>query len=310
VLEVTPERITMNVDRAYHIGDTHEECQDYAIAHENVVAISDGCSGSPLTDFGSRLLAVSAVNLLVQTDDYRGFNAEQCILTARPAAKLLNLPQNCLDATLLFVAANELCIRACAYGDGIIAVKLKDGTIFYAHMEFPSTVPGSSFPYYINYLFDRVRFGNWQSISQRQKTTIGVILPDGEHSILEDDLKMGAQWPRDYAKVGGLRDGERFLTIGGFEKQATRTILDIEDSSLVECISVMSDGIGTFYRKGGAGYDLIPAHEILPSVLGFKGYCGKFVQRRVNRFLKSSQAEGIGHADDFSIAAIYLGDDQ
>ena len=48
----------MNANCAINIGSTHALCQDYALARNDgpYVILSDGCSSSPDTDVGSRLL--------------------------------------------------------------------------------------------------------------------------------------------------------------------------------------------------------------------------------------------------------------
>src|SRR6476659_1428102 len=48
--------ITMNADATINIGATHALCQDYVIAKDRHVILSDGCSSSPDTDIGARLL--------------------------------------------------------------------------------------------------------------------------------------------------------------------------------------------------------------------------------------------------------------
>ena len=69
----------MNADSAFRMGSTHAVCQDYAVAsawtaaaHTDGAAppprpyiiLSDGCSSTPDTDVGARLLVKAAEPLL------------------------------------------------------------------------------------------------------------------------------------------------------------------------------------------------------------------------------------------------------
>ncbi|HYO91642.1 MAG TPA: hypothetical protein VEQ40_08400, partial [Pyrinomonadaceae bacterium] len=69
----------MNADSAFLIGATHAVCQDYAVAGNGTpderaavsnlqanpyVILSDGCSSSPDTDIGARLLVKAAEQVL------------------------------------------------------------------------------------------------------------------------------------------------------------------------------------------------------------------------------------------------------
>src|SRR5215203_2249321 len=49
----------MNTDCFFNIGATHSVCQDYVVASPYLI-LSDGCSSSPDTDIGARLLVKAA----------------------------------------------------------------------------------------------------------------------------------------------------------------------------------------------------------------------------------------------------------
>ena len=49
-------------------------------------------------------------------------------------------------------------------------------------------------------------------------------------------------------------------------------------------------------------------HDVLKELLSFKNYTGRYVQRRMNKFIKTCAKNNWNHSDDISIAAIYLGE--
>ena len=56
----------MKIDSAFQIGKTHDICEDFALTgtKNSIVPytiVSDGCSSSPLTDVGSRILSFAAI---------------------------------------------------------------------------------------------------------------------------------------------------------------------------------------------------------------------------------------------------------
>ena len=72
------------------------------------VAIADGCSGSILSDIGSRVLSITAMNKMSELKTLHDIDEQELILLARPSVKVLNLPPECLDATLLCAAKIDL----------------------------------------------------------------------------------------------------------------------------------------------------------------------------------------------------------
>src|SRR5689334_13151177 len=124
----------MNSDCGFCIGDTHVVCQDYATAHGGECAyaiLADGCSSSPDTDIGARLLVKSAGAVLeafahdfVQdTDRALGRYYSAVLAKARAHAKRMELDRECLDATLLTLIASQSHWFAGVYGDGVLAAR-------------------------------------------------------------------------------------------------------------------------------------------------------------------------------------------
>jgi serine/threonine protein phosphatase PrpC len=139
----------MNSDAIIDIGSTHGICQDYAIAKRDYVIVSDGCSSSPDTDIGARLL----VRALDQDLSARPTTeiAELHANAARTAlawADAIGLPPQCVDATLLSAhVTNEELIIACS-GDGVIILETQSGGREVHPISSPSGYP--SYPAYLH----------------------------------------------------------------------------------------------------------------------------------------------------------------
>ncbi|MBM3457554.1 MAG: protein phosphatase 2C domain-containing protein, partial [Armatimonadetes bacterium] len=107
----------MHADAAFRMGCTHSVCQDYAVALRATAAggpailLADGCSSSPDTDVGARLLARATARVLesVATLAPRTLPEAQRsgVERAHRAAADLGLPAGALDATLLVLAAGD-----------------------------------------------------------------------------------------------------------------------------------------------------------------------------------------------------------
>ena len=138
----------MNSDATIDIGSTHAVCQDYAVARDNYVILSDGCSSSPDTDIGARLL-VRALDQLLSAhaaSEIAALHADAAGV-ALNWANLLGLPPQSVDATLLsaHVADDDL-IVACS-GDGVIILESQSGALDVRPISSPS-----GYPFYPSYL--------------------------------------------------------------------------------------------------------------------------------------------------------------
>ena len=108
----------MNADSTFTIGSSHQVCQDYAVAglrndrglasQRNRLAyavVSDGCSSSIDSDFGSRLLSKAAERLILSEDHAAPDDArllhEAASLRALRLARKVGLDPTSVDATLL-----------------------------------------------------------------------------------------------------------------------------------------------------------------------------------------------------------------
>ncbi len=261
----------MNADCAFWIGSTHRVCQDYAVAgHTGEAAhaiLADGCSGSPDTDIGARLLAKSAGRLLP--------TPEGAIETAAACASHLGLPSTCLDATLLTVTAADGAFDARCWGDGVVAFGRHDGTLEAFVVSF-----AASYPRYLSYTLDADRLERWHEQPANEKTVSRWTLTEGIWTgpDIQSSDRDCEHWPGDIADcrfVAVLSDGVQSFT----QSVATDT------SRTTQAVAVP---------------------DVLQLLLAFKSGQGQFVQRRVRAFQKECAARGWTHADDVSLSVVWL----
>ena len=107
-----------------HDGDTESRGGPYVI-------VSDGCSSSPDTDIGARLLVKAAQRLILSSerlpaDCLQGIHEEAARL-ALAQAGLIGLRPQAVDATLLTAhLCNGTAIIACS-GDGVVVLQSRTG---------------------------------------------------------------------------------------------------------------------------------------------------------------------------------------
>ncbi len=284
----------MNTDCAYYIGTTHEECQDYALAGKNSVVVSDGCSGSPNSDIGSRVLSITAMNKMAELRNLYHFDQKECISLARPAIKILNMPTECLDATLL--AAEHYkerdCVSAMCSGDGVIAIGTNEGETIIIDCAYVD-----NYPFYMNYFYDRSgRAKTWFENHNKRVITQTAIGVDG-NTISSEELS------------GTCR---LFGNLGLVTMTDTNLIIDMSEAEkLIKYVSIMSDGIHSFYEtittETSKHNQSLSYIDVLKDLLTFKNFNKSFVQRRINKFRKNCAKNNWANSDDFSLATIYIG---
>lgn len=124
----------MNADAFFTIGKAHHVCQDYAaVIDPGYVLLSDGCSSSPHTDVGARLLCRTASAVRA--------GSELAPFLAFPLLSTLGLPAEALDATLLSAEVRGEDVFVQVTGDGVVAARRRDGSLVVVQSEFPSGAP-------------------------------------------------------------------------------------------------------------------------------------------------------------------------
>jgi len=298
----------MKIDSAFQIGKTHDVCEDFALVgtKKDVIPytiVSDGCSSSPLTDVGSRILSFAAIEQLESTVNATGrikdFNHEVCISKARNIAQSMGISPRSIDATLLMATVTDR-VEINVLGDGAIAVGTDDGDIFVLNFEY-----SKGYPFYMSYLPEcSGAFKNWKKNYHFRWVEPALISPS---LFPEEGLQ---EWEKGCDDDSFFFEDETKPTVhvlGG--DWNTRVFIDLDH---LKWVTIMSDGISSFYETEDNGTSLtnvdIDHIDVIREVLNFKNFNGKFMQRRLNRFLKFCAKNNWHHADDISFGAIYFGD--
>lgn len=296
--------MTWNADSFFAQGKTHMVCQDYATSgvtergHRYAI-VCDGCSSSPDTDIGARLVARSAalemrtvcfgeqVNGGWGSDSMRLVGRERRIIdTAANAANEIDVDLRCLDSTL--VAAYRSTdkrqghpvregVRVSMRGDGVAVARGRDGGFAMYVVDHEKNAPR-----YLSYELEKDR--------------------------LEGYLKKYGQRSRRRLYMSGSGWMDEFTT--EFEGHPSDQFFPAEEFDLVV---VLSDGVQTFQRMARTGtskmLEDVPVEQVVERLLKIKGTKGEFLKRRCRKFLSNYCAlNEWQHYDDFSAAAIWMGE--
>lgn len=289
----------MTVDTYMAKGSTHSVCQDYCLNSNQVpenfripemVVVSDGCSSSPHTDIGARMLCLasaqelasknipSPLKIIKSAKLPKPFNTE----TLNPWSDILGEKDraNSTDATLLLAWRTLEGVEVQASGDGVIVARRRDGSTEVHVMSYKDSTPG-----YLSYLLDNERAETYLSRGHGHRAIEKYIL-QGEELISQEIREVRASLVNNMPN--GWTETFRFSYLE------------------YDLVAVMSDGVETFYDK--AGRRSVPLGEVLNKLLCFKKYDGLFLQRRLNRFAKQCVSKQWVHEDDFSMGCIYMGE--
>ena len=260
-------------DVYFQKGHSHLVCEDYGMAtafespqgHLALAVVSDGCSSSPMTDWGSRFLC-QATRV---TGDFE--DGKSIIEKARSYQESLELPIQCLDATLLI--AHETPDgdgQVFAYGDGAVTARRRDGTGYDSWvMSFDNSAPA-----YLSYLLNRGRWRDYKNYGVSQTV---------RHSP---------------ASAGGDFEEYKASAVPGdpFHLTFCRRTYDL--------VMVFSDGVESFQKSDGSP---IPVADVLDYLVDLKVPRAGGVKRRVRSFLrKHCVTEGWSHYDDLGVGGVFL----
>lgn len=273
-----------NSDAFFAMGKSHMVCQDYARAGRTkdglfYAVVCDGCSSSPDTDFGARLLAVAAEAQLqcgVIPNPERTVEMLQCNV------EWLGLNPQCFDATMVAALQEPDCIRVRMWGDGIVVAQRRDGKLEVHLVEHLNNAP-----MYLSYALDEQRRESYlKKYGDQHKVSTCIFSP---FSTSEDP-----SWSVFCSVQAPLRDW-------------------VFDTSAYASVAVLTDGASTFQVLSETETSKqprdIPLTEVLRDLLAFKSLRGSFVQRRCHRFLSRECPSRLWHhVDDLAVGVVWAGD--
>lgn len=282
--------VRFNADHYFHIGSTHyssgKPCQDYSLsgANETVACaiVSDGCSTGRHTDVGSRVLALSTLQAIRDHVKASGgaLNTAVVSITSRQqqiigtTRLILGLERIDMLATCGYVYLTQHGGFAHIQGDGVFAMKYKDGSILMSMYEWAKNTP--FYPSYGDGDLDKFVEVHGGDLEAKRLTCTTVFQkPDGTYN------ELGV---KEYT----LREG----LLG--------VLFDISESDMnqLEFVAVFSDGV--------AQIDHINWKTAVSEFLAFKNANGYFAKRRMIRGIKDMQKIGVGPTDDISFAVIRI----
>lgn len=274
----------MNSDSYFRIGNAHQVCEDYALSGQTeqraFAVVSDGCSGSPRTDFGARFLALAMEQILTNetlSEEEIGNMHMMSLKVAQLMSTASGLGDSCLDATLGYAFTDEHFFRTFLSGDGAIAGLKRNGEKWAATIEYPSGAPP-----YLSYSLNEERVNYYLEQTEGCPFTITA------HEWID---------PQNVTKTVKENKGMNSHAFA-FPREE------------YELVMVMSDGIGSFQKpvngETAKYFEPVDPIQIIDGLLAVKSYNGDFMKRRYKRVIKNLCIKGgWKHLDDISVAAVY-----
>ena len=268
-------RTSMNTDCSIDIGSSHLICQDYAIARDGAVILSDGCSSSTDTDIGARLLVKAAEKVLTRqgVEELHRVAAQ----IALGWANLIGVAPQSVDATLMtaHISGDNL-IVACS-GDGVIVLESQEGVLDVYAISSPS-----GYPLYPSYIHQPERLAELANTGRYGK-----------------ELK---HYRRE--SMHGQLNLLEIITSDSLTEVLKLKVSDYKYAA------VASDGIDSFFHTqqsdNGKRVAAVCMTDVFHEFWSFKNSHGSFVERRMKRFKKDADAKGWQHADDLAVGVIHL----
>lgn len=272
----------MHSDSIYLIGSTHTTCQDYAANWDgrdySIIAVADGCSSSPKSDVGARLLVETfggpADELGLHF--FQNFGQEATIPDERARAlyrfqyrvaslrNAVGISTSAFDATLLACVASKDSLLLFLWGDGHVRIEHTDGSTTTLDIDFDHN---QNAPYYLSYeIFDR---------AEKYRELFGSPVPTRlwNSPRLDRPSELDDRYPVFEIPSAGIRS-----------------------------VSLFSDGASSFLY----GQDLVQTDFVTRQCCDFKSTTGELVKRRVGKCQKNWRREGLQHTDDLAQATILL----
>jgi len=271
----------IHADSFFAKSKNHIACGDYAISINNpfpMAIVCDGCSSSSYSDIGSRILAHSAKKCMLshyESGDLM-FNishdtlGKSIIINSCNSCYFLGLTCQALDSTLLLAYHTYNEIRVLTFGDGIVVLRNKNGTLHFFEISYKNNMP-----YYLSYDYDKTRRQEYFRQSEggkNEKICKAVTCINGDFYSASHPVREGLTFRFPV---------EEFLFVG-----------------------VCSDGMSQF--KNLLNNEFLETSDILFPFTDFKNVRGSFIQRRVKRELSDLAQKKIVNIDDIAISGIWI----
>jgi hypothetical protein len=239
-------------DSFFTQGSSHKICQDYATHGPDYAIVSDGCSTAVDSDFGARLLTLAAAAALnagmeIGTESFYGWVLDR----AATYAQALDLPLDCLFATLVIAQKTDNKIVVTMKGDGVIVAKYPDNLLHVIYLEFPYSAP-----FFLSYHLDEASIENYRKNVGNTCTKHELIISSSSITEARKELTLPLRSP----------------------------CLLKEEFVDAEAVAIMSDGVLSFVKLEQTATQKqtvrIDEAEVIREFMTFKDYNGEFVQRR------------------------------
>lgn len=266
----------MSADTFYTIGATHQVCQDYALSGPSYAIVSDGCSSVKDSDWGSRLLTKSLDSIFKTKKTIQFEDLVEALRLSNLYAKMLDLEQECLAATLLCVYETEDGFHAYVSGDGFVVAKTISGKLQIVEHEYESGAP-----FYLYYSLSPELIKSYkQAFPQKNLKVFNSFVANAEKDVRFTDTVQADQqsiqyfFPKEvYSGVGVVTDGLR-----SFVKQVKKHT------------SITNESVGF--------------EKIVGDIFSFKTSEGQYVHRRCQRAFKEFHNKDIKNNDDFAVGVV------
>jgi len=264
----------INIDSYSTNGNVNKTCQDYSLYGDNpfpYAIICDGCSSSRFTDVGARLLAHTAKNVLFEiiTDDrIIEYNLIKITICNRISSllKLLEIPIECMDATLIISFIKNDYINTIMFGDGQLFTYFNN-----EHFNLKTIEYKNNMPYYLSYemVENKKRKESYKELYKNDNLTKEIKIED-----------------KDYLQIVKYK-----------YNKVTYCKTNIKN---VKFYLIMSDGTESFINRITG--ERVKHNEIVDMFSSFKNYNGEFIKRRVKKAIEILAKESIYNTDDISVA--------
>ena len=282
-------KLKFNADHHFVIGDDHvmqgKPCQDHALSLEKeniaIAVVSDGCSSGNETDMGARVLTFGTLRALLVHYDVTSslpsmstIEAERSIIEKNIRSSL-GLTQGDMLATCVCIAITPSGGFAHLMGDGVIAVRMRDGRLLLSRFEWDGNMP--AYPAY-----------------RQDEFASFIAAHGGDNTAKRFSEERVIRYPSGTETNVDLIPMTMSEGISG----VTRVFSALAVQEEIETIAVFTDGI---FQIDGVDWK-----DAAEELLCFKNMSGAFAKRRMNAAMKKYRNKGAGPRDDCAYAVIHI----